>query len=124
MLYVFMKTQSNKFSHLTAIERTNLSFPAKFLLANNQLQGKILDFGCGLGNDVKLLQQKGFDITGYDPYYFPLFPNHKFDTILCFYVLNVLFSEEQANILMEVSHLWKFLPEKQRTDYSLAWHRF
>lgn len=102
-----MKTQSNKFSHLTAIERTHLSFPAKFLLANNQLQGKILDFGCGLGNDVKLLHQKGFDITGYDPYYFPQFPNHKFNTIICFYVLNVLFPEEQANVLMEVSHLLK-----------------
>jgi diadenosine tetraphosphate (Ap4A) HIT family hydrolase len=71
------------------------------------LQGKILDFGCGFGNDVKLLQQKGFDITGYDPYHFPQHPNDKFDTIICFYVLNVLFTEEQANVLMEVAHLLK-----------------
>ncbi|PIG93552.1 HIT family protein [Gloeocapsopsis sp. IPPAS B-1203] len=99
--------QQNKFSHLTAIERTHLSFPAKFLLNNNLLKGKILDFGCGFGNDVKLLRQKSFDITGYDPYYFPHYPQNKFDTILCFYVLNVLFPEEQANILMEVSHLLK-----------------
>lgn len=102
-----MKTQSNKFSHLTAIERTYLSFPAKLLLTNNQLQGKILDFGCGLGNDVKLLQQKGFDVTGYDPYHLPQYPTDKFDIIICFYVLNVLFPEEQANVLMEVSHLLK-----------------
>ncbi|MBE9192981.1 HIT domain-containing protein [Gloeocapsopsis crepidinum LEGE 06123] len=99
--------QHNKFSHLTAIERTYLSFPAKFLLNNNLLKGKVLDFGCGFGNDVKILQQKGFDITGYDPYYFPHYPQDKFDTILCFYVLNVLFPEDQANILMEVSHLLK-----------------
>src|ERR671933_710381 len=32
---------------------------------------------------------------------------NKFDTIICFYVLNVLFPEEQANVLMEVSHLLK-----------------
>jgi len=102
-----MKKQTNKFSHLTAIERTYLSFPAKFLLDKNLLQGKILDFGCGLGNDVKLLQQKSFNITGYDPYYFPQYPTEKYDTIICFYVLNVLFSEEQSNVLMEVSHLLK-----------------
>jgi diadenosine tetraphosphate (Ap4A) HIT family hydrolase len=97
----------NQFSHLTAIERVYLSFPAQFLLRNNFLKGKILDFGCGLGNDVKLLRQKGFDITGYDPYHFPDYPNDKFDTIICSYVLNVLFPEEQTNVLMEVSHLLK-----------------
>ena len=100
-----MKKQHNKFSHLTAIERTYLSFPAKQLLDKNLLKGKILDFGCGFGNDVKLLQQKGFDVKAYDPYYFPEYPDNKFDTIICFYVLNVLFPEEQANVLMEVSHL-------------------
>jgi diadenosine tetraphosphate (Ap4A) HIT family hydrolase len=102
-----MQKQKNKFSHLTAIERIYLSFPARFLLEKNLLQGKILDFGCGFGNDVKLLQQKNFDITGYDPYYFPQYPNEKFDTIICFYVLNVLFTEDQANVLMDVSHLLK-----------------
>lgn len=99
--------QQNKFSHMTAIERIHLSFPAQFLLEKNLLKGNILDFGCGLGNDVKLLQQKGFDIKGYDPYYLPIYPDGKFDTIICFYVLNVLFPHEQANILMEVSHLLK-----------------
>ncbi|MBD2438738.1 HIT family protein [Nostoc sp. FACHB-110] len=102
-----MKQQKNQFSHLTAIERIYLSFPAQFLLNQNLLQGHILDFGCGLGNDVKLLHQKGFDITGYDPYYFPQYPVDKFDTIICFYVLNVLFPEEQANVLMAVAHLLK-----------------
>ncbi len=102
-----MKKQENKFSHLTAIERISLSFPAKFLLDKNLLKGKILDFGCGFGNDVKLLETKGLDITGYDPYHFPHYPNDKFDTIICFYVLNVLFHEEQAKVLMEVSHLLK-----------------
>lgn len=104
---VSMKNQKNKFSHLTAIERISLSFPAQFLFDKKRLQGKVLDFGCGLGNDVKLLKKKGFDILGYDPYYFPQYPNDKFDTIICFYVLNVLFPEEQSNVLMEVSHLLK-----------------
>jgi diadenosine tetraphosphate (Ap4A) HIT family hydrolase len=102
-----MKKQQNKFSHLTAIERIYLSFPAKYLWDQSWLQGQVLDFGCGFGNDVKLLQQTGFDIAGYDPYYFPEYPDNKFDTIICFYVLNVLFPEEQANVIMEVSHLLK-----------------
>jgi len=102
-----MKKQANKFSHLTAKDRVYLSFPGQILADRNLLHGKILDFGCGLGNDVKLLRQKGFAITGYDPYYFPEYPTIKFDTILCFYVLNVLFAEEQATVLMNVSHLLK-----------------
>jgi diadenosine tetraphosphate (Ap4A) HIT family hydrolase len=102
-----MQKQKNKFSHLTAIERVKLSFPAQLLLEKNLLKGQILDFGCGFGNDIKLLKQKGFDIKGYDPYHLPHYPTQKFDTIICFYVLNVLFPEEQANVLMEVSHLLK-----------------
>ena len=97
----------NKFSHLTAIERNKLSYPARFLLSKQLLKGKILDFGYGFGNDVKLLQAQGFNITGYDPYYCSQYPIEKFDTIICFYVLNVLFPEEQSKVLMEISHLLK-----------------
>lgn len=102
-----MRKQTNKFSHLTAIDRTNLSFPVRFLADKNLLKLRILDFGCGLGNDVKLLQQKGLDITGYDPHYAPIYPSGKFDTIVCCYVLNVLMPEEQADVLMNVAHLLK-----------------
>jgi diadenosine tetraphosphate (Ap4A) HIT family hydrolase len=102
-----MKNQKNTFSHLTAIDRSILSFPAKLLLEQNLFTGKILDFGCGFGNDVKLLQEKNFDIIGYDPHYFPDFPQTKFDTIICFYVLNVLFLENQSQVLMDISYLLK-----------------
>ena len=56
---------------------------------------------------MKLLQAQGFNITGYDPYYCSQYPIEKFDTIICFYVLNVLFPEEQSKVLMEISHLLK-----------------
>jgi len=97
----------NSNSHLTAIERTSLSFPARIIQKQNKLVGKILDFGCGIGKDVEILNKRGYDIIGYDPFYFPEFPNEKFDTILCFYVLNVLLPEEQAEVLMNVSNLLK-----------------
>jgi diadenosine tetraphosphate (Ap4A) HIT family hydrolase len=97
----------NSNSHLTAIERTSLSFPARIVLNQKKIIGKVLDFGCGIGKDVELLKHKGFDIIGYDPFYFSKFPTEKFDTILCFYVLNVLLPEGQAEVLMNVSNLLK-----------------
>lgn len=94
-------------SHLTAIERTSLSYPARIILNQKKIIGKVLDFGCGKGKDVQLLKSKGIDIVGYDPFYFSEFPVEKFDTILCFYVLNVLLPEEQAEVLMNISKLLK-----------------
>ena len=99
--------QANNFSHLTAIDRSKLSAPVQFLLAQNLLTGRILDFGCGLGTDVQLLQRQGLDITGYDPYYFPTEPDGRFDSIVCCYVLNVLMPEVQADVLMNIAHLLK-----------------
>jgi diadenosine tetraphosphate (Ap4A) HIT family hydrolase len=97
----------NPYSYLTAKDRETLSFPAKILLSKNLLNGEVLDFGCGTGKDVELLSQKGISVTGYDKQYFPKYPKTKFDTIICFYVLNVLLPEEQATVLMELSQLIK-----------------
>lgn len=97
----------NPNSHLTVKERSQVSFPLRFLLQSNLIRGRVLDFGCGLGTDVAYLRKQGFDVTGFDPYYFPEIPQGKFDTILCLYVLNVLLPEEQAHVLMAVSELLK-----------------
>lgn len=97
----------NPNNHLTAKKRTSLSFPAQVLLNQNLILGNVLDFGCGLGTDVTQLQEKGIHIYGYDKHYFPQYPTEKFDTILCFYVLNVLLPQEQSTVLMELSQLIK-----------------
>jgi ATP adenylyltransferase len=57
--------------------------------------------------DVEELKAKSYNIEGYDPYYFQEYPNEKFDTIICFYVLNVLLPKQQAEVLMQVSNLLK-----------------
>lgn len=101
------RIKNNSFSYLTAKERKYLSFPARTVLSKNLLIGEALDFGCGFGTDVELLRKKGINIEGYDIYYFPEYPQKKFDTIICFYVLNVLLPEEQAEVLMEISQLLK-----------------
>ena len=102
-----MSKAINQYSYLTAKERDIISFPAKFLLNSNLIIGNGLDFGCGFGKDVELIKERGLNIIGYDPYYFPNYPTEKFDTITCFYVLNVLLAEEQAQVLMNVSALLK-----------------
>ena len=99
--------KDNLYPHLTAIKREYLSFPAKYLSKQNLLQGKILDFGCGYGKDVEILTKKGLDIQGYDRYYFPQYPQERYDRIICIYVLNVLFESEQEEVIMSISQLLK-----------------
>ena len=93
--------------HLTAKERTSISFPTNWLKKNGLLKGEILDFGCGFGFDTDQLQKEGYSIVGFDNYYRPEYPTKRFDTIICNYVLNVLEPEEQAEVLMSVSELLK-----------------
>lgn len=93
--------------HLTAIERTSISFPSRWLRNNNLLIGEILDFGCGFGFDTDQLNKEGFNVVGYDNYYRPEYPQKRFGTIICNYVLNVLEANEQAEVMMQVSELLK-----------------
>ncbi len=100
-----MKQEKINHPYLTAIKRTELSVPTRYLLQHNFIKGKILDFGCGYGFDTEELKRQGYDITGYDYHYFPKYPEGKYDTIICNYVLNVLEPYAQAEVLMEVSNL-------------------
>lgn len=93
--------------HLTVKERQWPSYPTKQLWNLGLIQGRVLDFGCGLGADVNFLRSHQIDAIGYDPHYAPTYPTGKFDTILCHYVLNVLLGEEQAHVLMAISELLK-----------------
>lgn len=93
--------------YLTAIKRTDLSVPTRYLLKHNLLKERILDYGCGFGFDTDELKRQGHDITGYDYYYRPDFPEGKFDTIICNYVLNVLEPYAQAEVMMNVTNLLK-----------------
>jgi len=104
---LIFRSPKNPNSHLTVKERKSPSFPVRQLFSLGQIQGKVLDFGCGLGSDVIFLREKGIEAIGYDPYYAPEIPQGKFDTILCSYVLNVLLPEEQTQVLMAVAELLK-----------------
>ena len=100
-----MEPEKINHPYLTAIKRTDLSVPTRYLLQHDLLKGRILDFGCGFGFDTDELKHQGYDIMGYDYYYRPDFPEGKFDIIICNYVLNVLEPYAQAEVMMNVSNL-------------------
>lgn len=91
-------------SWLTAIKRNRASAPLTWLMRHNLIHGRVLDVGCGYGQDVLELQQLGYECEGYDPYYFPIPPEGKFDTVLCTYVLNVLQPQERLVPMVFIRH--------------------
>ena len=99
--------KGNPNSHFTAKEREKVSYPTRKLYNMGVLKGEVLDFGSGYGKDAEFLRSKNINCTNYDPHYAPDYPEQKFDTIICQYVLNVLLPEEQAEVLMSISELLK-----------------
>ncbi len=90
-------------SHLTAIRRTTLSAPARYLLERDMLRGRVLDFGSGRG-DLKPFSGLA-NVTEYDPYWRPNRPRGQFDTVFAGYVLNVLSERETHEALARIRAL-------------------
>jgi SAM-dependent methyltransferase len=74
-----------------------MSAPAKWLLEQGLVKGRVLDYGCGRGFDADALEA-----DRYDPHYQPTMPQGEFDTILCTYVLNVVYPMEAQCIIANV----------------------
>ncbi len=70
-------------SYKTAISRNKLSRPAEFF--RPYLSGRVLDFGCGKGDDAESL-----GIDKYDEHYFPTKPAGLYDRVMMIYVLNTV----------------------------------
>ena len=87
-------------SHRTAIKRRGLSKPLKVLLKNNAIEGnRVLDYGCGYGQDAETMKY-----DRYDPFYYPegLDNRKRYDTIICNYVLNVISKNEEDKVINDV----------------------
>lgn len=97
-------------SHLTAISRTNLPVPVRWLLGQGMIHGDVLDYGCGKCQTLNETWSKSPGIQkihSYDPHYQPVMPEGLFDVILCTYVLCTVKEEDQNYILWDIQRRLK-----------------
>ena len=83
--------------HKAAIVRNALSRPVRLALqAGLFTQGvSFFDYGCGHGEDVKLIAETGYAGSGWDPYYFPQTERTSADIVNLGYVINVIENERE-----------------------------
>ena len=78
--------------HKAAIIRKRISKPVRLAVqANLFTEGRtFFDYGCGYGEDIKYIAQKGHLSAGWDPYYLPETPWVAADIVNIGYVINVI----------------------------------
>ena len=78
--------------HKTAISRIELSRPIKLALTDKILAADqaLFDYGCGLGDDLRLLGGLGFQATGWDPVHRPEQERCRAPVVNIGYVVNVI----------------------------------
>jgi DNA phosphorothioation-associated putative methyltransferase len=78
--------------HLTALKRNQLSRPVRLALADSIIKSDtvVLDYGCGQGDDVRLLQENGVSCTGWDPFFSQSCPRSPAEVVNLGYVVNVI----------------------------------
>lgn len=76
----------------TALRRAELSSPIQHLLRFGFLDGRhtVLDYGCGRGDDLRLLEELSVPATGWDPVYQPDGERSPADIVNLGFVLNVI----------------------------------
>jgi DNA phosphorothioation-associated putative methyltransferase len=87
----------------TALFRGRLSTPFQALLKHEFLQGEhsIFDFGCGRGDDLRLLEQGGIEASGWDPHYAPDEMIVSADVVNLGFVINVIENPSERNDVLQ-----------------------
>lgn len=90
-----------------AIKRNDLSRPVRLAVSSGILkkENSFFDYGCGHGEDVKLLGNQGYKTNGWDPHYFPQNDLQKADVVNLGYVLNVIENEQERREALK--NAWK-----------------
>jgi DNA phosphorothioation-associated putative methyltransferase len=94
--------------HRAAIRRPVGSAPIQWLTASGFTRpgDRVLDFGCGHGDDVALLKALGYAASGWDPHFAPGQPKVSSAAVNVGFVLNVIEDPvERAGVLREAWEL-------------------
>lgn len=107
----------------TAIRRFSYSRPIALALSHEMIRASdtVFDYGCGLGEDVRLLRKNGFEAEGWDPFHRPDTSIQRADVVNLGYVLNVIEdASERATVLRKALSLAeRLLIVSVRVDQSL-----
>lgn len=78
--------------HRTALQRYALSTPMQALHRHGYLDGTrtVFDYGCGKGDDVRILHTNGIEANGWDPHFAPDAPKTAADIVNLGFVINVI----------------------------------
>jgi len=118
--------------HKTAIRRPSFSLPIKCLLRDGLLDSSktLFDYGCGHGQDLKLLSDIDIAANGWDPVFQPAQKRQSADVVNIGYVINVIENpRERAAALRNACGLCEQLlvvaaqvefaaPDKDLTEYA------
>lgn len=78
--------------HRTALQRYSLSTPMQALFRHGYLDGRgtVFDYGCGRGDDIRILKGLGVDVAGWDPHFAPESAKREADVVNIGFVINVI----------------------------------
>ncbi|MEE3719902.1 DNA phosphorothioation-associated putative methyltransferase, partial [Tumidithrix elongata RA019] len=85
--------------HKAAIHRPDLSKPVRLALEAGLLTegSTFFDYGCGHGEDIKRIRDRGFISSGWDPYYRPQSDRTPADIVNLGYIINVIESQAERH---------------------------
>ena len=92
--------------HLTAIDRNKLSSPMQALARHGYLDGdyKLLDYGCGKGDDAHELEVHGLDVASWDPVHHPHGDRINSDIVNLGFVINVIEDRNERNETIKTAY--------------------
>jgi hypothetical protein len=78
--------------HRTAIARNRISSPMQMLARHGFLDSdaEVFDYGCGQGDDIRVLREAGVCARGWDPHFQPDQPKRSADIVNLGFVINVI----------------------------------
>ena len=94
--------------HKAALKRSDLSRPVKLALEADLFKENtsFFDYGCGHGQDVRVIAELGYKSTGWDPFYCPDTKPEPADIVNLGYIINVIEDiVERRNALIQAWEL-------------------
>jgi DNA phosphorothioation-associated putative methyltransferase len=90
--------------HKTAIPRSRLSSPMQLLARHGFIDEypNVFDYGCGQGDDIRVLSEAGIPAAGWDPHFRPDEAKRSADLVNLGFVLNVIENvDERVRVLLD-----------------------